>query len=86
MNAHVEEHEEGGVAATNKLEEEPDHKRHHGVVHDVEGGHLAVLVSHHHEVGVHEVSELGEEIPPNCGCHKQAILLKNNLCYHMIFQ
>ena len=77
VDTDVEEHEEGGVAAADKLEEEPDHDGHHGVVHHVEGGHLAVLVPHHHEVGVHEVGELGEEIPPDCGGHEYSILSEN---------
>ena len=76
VDSDVEEHEEGRVAAADKLEEKPDHDRHHGVMDHVEGGHLAVLVPHHHEVGVHEVSELREEVPPYCGCHKDAVLIR----------
>ena len=44
------------------------------MVHHVEGGHLVVLVPHNHEECVHEVSELGEEVPPDGGGHVHAVL------------
>ena len=42
----------------------PDHG-HDGVVDDVQAGQLAVLLLQHHEERVHEVRELGEEVPPH---------------------
>ena len=74
VDADVQEHKECGMASTNKLEEEPNNDRHHGMVDNMEGGHLVVLVSHHHEEGVHEVSKLGEKVPPDCSCHELPII------------
>ena len=65
MNTHVEEHEKGAVTASDKLEEDPGDHGHDGVVDDMKGGQLVVLLLENHEEGVHKVSELGEEIPPN---------------------
>ena len=42
----------------------PDHG-HDGVVDDVQAGQLVVLLLQHHEERVHEVRELGEEVPPH---------------------
>ena len=44
------------------------------MVHHVKSGHLVVLVPHHHEEGVHEVRELGEEVPPDSGRHVESVL------------
>jgi len=73
MDTDVEEHEECGVTTSNKLEEEPYNNWHHGMVDNMKGGHLVVLVPHHHEEGVHEVCELGEEVPPHSGSHEGSI-------------
>ena len=43
------------------------------MVDNVKSGHLVVLVPHHHEEGVHEVRELGEEVPPHRSCHEGSI-------------
>ena len=40
----------------------------------METGHLPLLVPHQHEEGVHEVCELGEEVPPDRAGHNVPIL------------
>jgi len=47
MDTDVEEHEECGVSTSNKLEEEPYNNWHHGMVDNMKGGHLVVLMPHH---------------------------------------
>lgn len=58
----VDEWEDGRVSAGGKLEEEPGGGRDAGVVEDMEGGCLAVLLSQYEEDGVGELDESrGEE-------------------------
>ena len=57
MDAHVEEHEEGGVTAPDKLEEDPADHGHDGVVDHMEGGQLIVLLSQNKEERIHKIDE-----------------------------
>ena len=65
MNTHVEKHEECRVAASDILEEDPGDHGHDGVVDHMQRRQLIVLLLQNHEERVHEVCELGEEIPPD---------------------
>ena len=66
VKAHVNivKFREGSLTALMTDPASPDHG-HDGVVDDVEAGQLAVLLLQHHEERVHEVRELGEEVPPH---------------------
>ena len=66
LKAHVSivKFREGSLTALMTNPDSPDHW-HDGVVDDVEAGQLAVLLLQHHEERVHEVRELGEEVPPH---------------------
>ena len=55
------------------LEEKPHNNWHHGMVNNMKSSHLPILVSHYHEEGVHEVCELGEEVPPHSGRHEYPV-------------
>ena len=68
VDAHVEEHEEGGVAAPHPLEEDPAAHGHDHVVNHVQRGQLVVLLFQNHEERVHEVCKLGEKVPPHNVC------------------
>ena len=68
MNAHVEEHEEGGVAAPHPLEEDPAAHRHDHVVDHVQRCQLVILLFQNHEEGIHEVGKLRKKVPPHNVC------------------
>ena len=55
------------------LEEKPHYNWHHGMMNNMKSGHLSIFVSHNHEEGVHEVCELGEEVPPHSGRHVHSV-------------
>ena len=56
------------------LEKYPAGHWHHCVVDHMQGGQLVVLLAENKEEGVHEICELGEEIPPDNAGSCQAIL------------
>ena len=57
MDTHVEEHKEGGVAASDEPKEDPADHGHDGVVDHMEGRQLVVLLLQNHEERIHEVDE-----------------------------
>ena len=65
VDAHVEEHEEGRMATSDKLEEGPADHGHYGVMNYVQRCQLVIFLSQNKEERIHEIDEFGKEIPPN---------------------
>ena len=57
MDAHVEEHEEGRMATSDKLQEGPADHGHDGVMDHVQRCQLVIFLSQHKEERVHEIDE-----------------------------
>jgi len=58
MDPHVEEADEGCVAAPHPLDSRPSSERHDAVVDHVEGGQVGELSSQQEQEGVYEVNVL----------------------------
>lgn len=69
MDEGVEETNEGDIVRRGVFEVSPGTDHHHGMVVQVEEGHLAVLLAENEEYSIKKLRDLGREVDPYAEQH-----------------